>query len=258
MFNFIDIMRAAQGGRAIENMSRQFGITPDQTRHAVAALLPAFAMGLQQAASRPDHLERLFEVIRTGRYDAFFDDPRSAFSKKALAGGETLVGAMFGSPELAKSIAEQSAAFSGVAAETATKMMPLLASTLMGGIAKSAQGDDFPTLFARMMSPPAPEPPPPANPWEQFFGAMTAGAVPGSASTSEAARSENPFEEMLAAMLRASAPAEPEPPPQTEAERFAEETFANYEKMMQLGREVQDRHLQTLKSLFDGFLIKRN
>lgn len=267
MFNFIDIMRAAQGGQAIENMARQFGLTPDQTRHAVAALLPAFAMGLQQAASRPDHLEQLFEAMRSGRYDAFFESPRSAFSKKARTSGEDLLSTMFGSPELARRIAEQSAAFSGIAAETATKMMPLVASTLMGGMAKSAQDPDFATLFAQMMNPARqPEPAPPVNPWEQMFGAMmqgmqggAQGVAPDAAHAPQGpARSDNPFEEMLAAMLRASPPSEPEPPPKSDAERATEEAFAGYRKMLQMGREMQDLHVIALKSLFDAFWTKRD
>jgi len=253
MFNFIDIMRAAQGGQAIENMARQFGLTPDQTRHAVAALLPAFAMGLQQAASRPDHLEQIFEAMRSGRFDAFFESPRSAFSKKARTSGEDLLATMFGSRELAQRIAEQSAAFSGIAAETATNMMPLVASTLMGGMAKSAQDQGFASLFAQMMNPAKePEPAPAANPWEQMFGAMTGGAQEA------AAKSDNPFEEMLATMLRASTPGEPEPPPKTDAERATEEVFANYQKMLQMGRELQDQHLLALKSMFDTFWTKRS
>jgi hypothetical protein len=279
MFNFIDIMRAAQGGQAIENMARQFGLTPDQTRHAVAALLPAFAMGLQQAASRPDHLEQIFEAMRSGRYDAFFESPRSAFSKKARTSGEDLLATMFGSPELAQRIAEQSAAFSGIAAETATKMMPLVATTLMGGMAKSAQNQDFGSLFARMMNPvKQPEPAPPANPWEQMFGVMMqgmqgagqgggqgggnggaqAGAADAAPAPADPPTSANPFEEMLAAMLRVSTPAEPEPPPKTEAEQAAEEAFANYQRMLQMGREMQDQHLLALKSMFDAFWTKRS
>jgi hypothetical protein len=259
MFNFIDIMRAAQGGQAIENMARQFGLTPDQTRHAVAALLPAFAMGLHQAASRPNQLEQLFEAMRSGRFDAFFDNSRSAFSKSAFSSGEDVMSQMFGSTELARQIAEQSAAFSGITAETANRMMPLVASTLMGGMAKSAHEKDFATVFGQMMNPlQPPEPPPPANPWEQMFGAMMAG-IPGAAQAPEAPpKSENPFEEMLAAMLRASTPGEPEPPPKSEAERATEEVFANYQKMLQVGRALQDQHLNALKMIFDNFWTTRS
>lgn len=257
MFNFIDIMRAAQGGQAIENMARKFGLTPDQTRHAVAALLPAFAMGLHQAAARPNQLEQLFEKMRSGRFDGFFENSRSAFSKKAQTSGEDVMSKMFGSAELARQIAEQSAAVSGVTAETAAGMMPLVASTLMGGMARSAHDQDFATVFGQMMKPlQPPEPPKPANPWEQMFGAMMASAT--GAAPEAPRRSDNPFEEMLAAMLRASAPSEPEPPPKSEAEKATEEVFANYQKMLQMGRELQDQHLAALRSIFDGFWARRS
>ncbi len=267
MLNFIDIMRAAQGGQAIENMARRFGLNPEQTRHAVAALLPAFAMGLQQAAARPADVEKLFEAMRSGRYDAFFDSARSAFSKKAQASGEDIIGRMFGSPELVARIAEQSAAFSGLTAETVSKMMPHVAATLMGGMAKSVGSDSATGIepLARMMDvwkPPAPEPPPPpANPWEQMFSAMMAGMQGGAAGDAAGARkqigSENPFEEMIATMLRAGAPPEPEPPPRSDAEKAMDEAFANYEKMLQMGREMQDRHLAALRTIFADFWTKR-
>ena len=256
MFNFIDIMRAAQGGQAIENMARQFGLTPDQTRYAVAALLPAFAMGLHQAASRPNQLEQLFETMRSGRFDAFFDNARSAISPNAFASGEKAVSQMFGSPELARAIAEQSAAFSGITAETAAQLMPLVAGTLMGGMARSTQQQDLGKVFSRLMNPlQPPEPETPSNPWERMFEAMTA-SIP-SAAPEAPRRSENPFEDVIAAMLGVSAPSEPEPPAKSDAERAAEEAFANYQKMVEMSRTLQDQHLAALKTLFDTFWTKR-
>ncbi len=46
MFNLSEIMQSAQGGQAIPNLAKQFGLTPEQTQAAINALLPAFSVGL--------------------------------------------------------------------------------------------------------------------------------------------------------------------------------------------------------------------
>jgi hypothetical protein len=50
MFNLLEIMQAAQGGNAYNNLAQQFGIGTEQAQKAVEALLPAMSMGLQQQA----------------------------------------------------------------------------------------------------------------------------------------------------------------------------------------------------------------
>ena len=45
MKNLFDLMREAQGGAAFETMSQAFGLSMEETRKAVAALVPAFAAG---------------------------------------------------------------------------------------------------------------------------------------------------------------------------------------------------------------------
>lgn len=266
MFNLLDIMRAAQGGAAIDGLARQFGIPVDQTQQAVAAMLPAFAMGLQRNAGQPNAFAHLLQMLSSGQYNAFYDNPGAAFSPQGRDSGADALAQMFGSPELARRVAEQTATLSGIAVESAGKMLPVVAAMLMGGMAKQASDQGLTGAFeryAQMMSggaAPQPAPPPQSNPWQDMIGAMLGGAVPQSAGAQaardaeqRASTSANPWEDMMTAMLGGSKPPEPPPAP----ERPTDAAFDAYAQMVQSGREMHDQHLAALKSMFDSFWGKQ-
>ncbi len=66
MYTLLDLMRAAQGGAAMENMSRQFGLSVDQTRRSLEALMPAFALGFQRNAADPTGFANLLRMMGSG------------------------------------------------------------------------------------------------------------------------------------------------------------------------------------------------
>ena len=92
VFNVFDLMRQAQGGAAFDTMARQFGLNPDQTQRAMAALLPPLLVGLQRQAADPNAFAQLFGLA--GSRQAA---PPQPFSPQAYAYGNNLVGQMFGS-----------------------------------------------------------------------------------------------------------------------------------------------------------------
>jgi len=182
MLNVIDILREAQNGQAIGNFAGNFGLSEEQTRQAIAALLPAFAVGFQQAQNRPDHLRGLTDAMARGVYAPFFESAARAYSQDARKRGEEALAALFGSPDLARDLAGRSAELAGLSQETLNTMMPYLASTLMGGMAQKGAGNKpkkqeanpYETMFSAMFGvEPEPEPaPPPKSETEQAVEAM--------------------------------------------------------------------------------------
>lgn len=231
MLNFIEIMRAAQGGDAIANMAGRFGLSPEQTTKAIAALLPAFAIGFQQAASRPDQLTSFAETMRRGVYEPFFESAAKAFTADAAKRGEEAIAALFGSPELAKSFAEQGAALAGLSQDTMKQMMPIVASTLMGGMAKS--------MTESMSSPPQ------APDFLRAFAAFAPGAAPSPAPTSQ---SDNPYEAFFSSMLGVK----PEPPPRSESEKAVDQAFDNWNALLAVSRNMQDAQMQAMRAFFES------
>src|SRR4051812_5620473 len=146
MFNLLDLMRAAQGGAAMENIARQFGLSVDQTRRAMEALMPAFAMGFQRNAGDPMGFSNLIGMMGSSQYARFFDQPGQAFTPWGWSQGQEVLGKLFG-PEVSRQVAEQTAAWAGVAPDIMKQMMPTVAAMLMGGLFRSAANEGLAGLF---------------------------------------------------------------------------------------------------------------
>jgi len=142
MPSLIEMMEAAQGGAAMNNLANQFGLSPDKTREAVTALLPAFSMGLQKQAESTAAFGNLLQSMVTGPHAAAFTDPRSAVAPETVAAGQDALGQLFGSQAVSQQVARHAANVSGLSSSLLQQMMPVIASMLLGGLLKGTNGNN--------------------------------------------------------------------------------------------------------------------
>jgi hypothetical protein len=257
MFNWFDLMRQAQGGAGFDNMARQFGLTPDQTQRAVAALMPAFIMAFQRQAMNPNAMTQLFRTMTTGHYPNFFESAAQAFSPQGRQEGKMILDQLFGSDEVSRRVADQAAQFSGVGTEALNKILPLSAAILAGGITKAmgAQGtmmNPMAETWRNAATRQAPAGQTGMGAWADLWRDWLTPTMPAQTPPSPArSPTQNPFEEMMASFMRAPAAAPPEPEPEPEPE--ATGTVQAWGQMMDTGRELQQQHLASLQSIFDTF-----
>ncbi|MCP8939201.1 DUF937 domain-containing protein [Alsobacter sp. SYSU M60028] len=196
MVNLFELMQRAQGGDAVQAMARQFGLSPPQAESAVDALLPAFAIALQRALQDPAAAMRLMATLAQAQQQALLATAAQALSpeRKEATPGIDAMAAFFGSGELARAIAAQAAAASGLAPQTMQQLMPAMAGMLAAGLARSMAEGGFAAMFAPMMA-------------GFGAGAPQAGLAGGLAA----------YQEMMTRMMQAAmAPAEPRPEPRPE------------------------------------------
>ena len=62
-----------QNGAAVRQIESQFGLEPEQTRSALAALVPALAAGLQRNAQSPDGLQDLLAALSSGGHEEYVE-----------------------------------------------------------------------------------------------------------------------------------------------------------------------------------------
>lgn len=275
MFNWFDLMRQAQGGAGFDNMARQFGLTPDQTQRAIAAVMPAFMMAFQRQAMNPNAMMQLFQTMAGGHYPNFFESAAQAFSPQGRQEGKAILDQLFGSDEVSRRVADQAAQVSGVGTEALNQILPLAAAILAGGIAKamSAQGAMFGPLAEAWRSGaagPQTAGQTGAGAWADMWRGWMSATSPfqpgaparNTAQGSAQGASPNPFEEMMASFMRASQPfkarePEPEPEPEPEQPQVTGPQIAGpmeaWGQMMESGREMQQQHLASLQSIFDSF-----
>ena len=131
MANMYEVLADAQNGEAITELGREFGLSPQQTQAALAALLPAISMGLKRTTATPEGLGDLFALMgaQPDLY-AMYDDPQLAFSREGRAAGNAALSRMFGSPDASRAIPDHAQQVSGISSTILKKLLPVLAGIL--------------------------------------------------------------------------------------------------------------------------------
>ena len=138
MLPLFDMLANAQNGQAMEQLSRQFGLSQQQTQAAVAALMPAFSQGLKRNTADPYGFGAFMSAMASGNHAKYFEDAQNAFAPQGVAEGNGILGHLFGSKELSRAVADQAAQASGVSQQVLQQMLPVIASMIMGGLFKQS------------------------------------------------------------------------------------------------------------------------
>lgn len=136
MPSLFDILAQAQNGNGMQALARQFGLSQQQTQSAVEALLPAFSQGLKRNTSDPYGLGSFMTAMASGQHAKYFEDASRAFSPQGVDEGNGILGHLFGSKDLSRAVASQAAQASGVSQQVLQRMLPSVASMVMGGLFK--------------------------------------------------------------------------------------------------------------------------
>lgn len=238
MDQFVELLRAAQGGQGMENLARVYGLSTQQAKAVADALMPAFADGFRHITQSPEAMASLMALMLNGPYGAYYGQPASYASPYYAANpyaanpyaapaappppppqpnmnqvGVDALNAVFGSNEVSRAVASHVAATTGLGMAMVRQMMPTFASLFVGGLAKSlAASGALQTMTAAMLSrlplglpENRPAPISTGNPWIDAFMAFSATSA-GSPSYA----SGNPWADSFArVMFQHAAPAAP-------------------------------------------------
>jgi hypothetical protein len=138
MTNISEIVQSAQGGAVIDNLADRFGLSQEQTKSAVYALIPALSAALQRIAANPERLGPVIESMSVEtHYHAAFENPDAAHSDASVEQGRAALQQLFGSPAAAGQVAQLAARESGIRPDIINQLAPVLASIVLGGLFKS-------------------------------------------------------------------------------------------------------------------------
>lgn len=229
MFNLFDILQA-QGGAGLQGFGQQYGLSPEQTRKAMEALLPALSLGLQRnAVADPTGFGQLFGLV--GMNGAGRPAPPSQ--------PELLVQQIFGSPHLSQAVIQQASTASGIATPIMRQMMPMVAGMVVAGIVHLM-------LNQNQAAPAPPAPAAGASPFGFAPGSYWADMMKNWAVTSvPPAPPERSVPRRTASQpSRASGPAMPTP---------AATPYDMVQQMFQAGVDAQQENVKAMQTLFDAF-----
>ena len=135
----MDILNAivgAQDGAAVRQLGATLGLDEAQAATALSALVPALAGGVQRNLQQDGGLGSLIGALTAGGHQRYLDDPSALEGAAAIQDGNGILGHLLGSKEASRSVASQAAAQTGLSPELLKRMLPLVATLVMGALAQ--------------------------------------------------------------------------------------------------------------------------
>lgn len=132
-----DILAQAGG---LQSIARELGISEAQAASGAEALAPAILGGLKkQAQAQPSGLDGLGGLLGQLGGGGLFDEVLASHPTDVRPGNDVL-GQIFGSKDVSRTVAQNAASHSGLDAGLLKKMLPMLAMLVTGYMAKQGGG----------------------------------------------------------------------------------------------------------------------
>jgi len=277
MLPLFDMMMQAQNGAAMDAIAKQFNLAQEQATKAMAALMPAFSAGLKRSTSNPYDFMGLMQSVSSGNYGKYFEDMSKAFTPQGVTDGNNVLAQLFSSQEVSRAVAAQAAQMTGIGQEIYKQMLPVIASTLMGGLFKqsmgqmsspvnpfvnTAMGETIQTWLESTGFAPkqkaAPEPSIFDNPFTQAMQLMFSVPKPEAEKATANPFLDNPFAKAFQDMMAGMNPQQPKAP--EPAKDAPKEQAAGYMDMLNTmfdsGLEVQKNYQKNLEAIFESYRPK--
>jgi hypothetical protein len=124
----------------LQSVAKELGVDEGQVKAGAAALMPALLGGFKkQAQTQPSGLDGLVGMLGKLGGGGLLDDVLGPQPTNVGRGNDVL-GQIFGSPEVSRTVARNAAATSGVDPALLKKMLPMLAMLVAGFMAKQGMG----------------------------------------------------------------------------------------------------------------------
>jgi hypothetical protein len=135
VFNLYQIISGAQGGQAIDNLARQFGLSRDQADTAIKSLMPALSTAFTTKAMQPGGMQDLAGAMDDDQHKQAYADPNAAQDPQTQQKGGAVAGDIFGNSAIVQQVLQQASAYTHIPVATLEQMLPVIVSMVMGGVA---------------------------------------------------------------------------------------------------------------------------
>lgn len=134
----LEMLMNSAGGGAVQQVGQRFGLSENQTSSALNQLVPALMAGLQHNTSTEGGMGALLGAINSGHHAEYLDNPEMLAQEATTEEGNSILGHIFGSKDVSRAVAGQAAEQTGIGADVLKKMLPVVATLVMGGLSKQA------------------------------------------------------------------------------------------------------------------------
>jgi len=138
--NILDLLLSNENKPALDELSRNFGLNEEQTRHAVEGLIPALSRGIQKNTGSEQGMDELLDALKSGKHERYMEQPNTLSRPETVEDGNGILGHLFGNKQVSRDVASKVSKQSGISSTILKKMLPVVASLVMGAISKKVIG----------------------------------------------------------------------------------------------------------------------
>ncbi|MEN8259760.1 MAG: DUF937 domain-containing protein [Pseudomonadota bacterium] len=135
-----DMILKEIGGSGLAQVARKAGISEQDLTNVFSRLVPSVTQGIKNNASDPAGAQQLLNALENGNHQRYLDKPESLDQPETIEDGNAILGHIFGSKDISRSVAGQTANETGVDEGIVKKILPIVASVAMGALSKQASG----------------------------------------------------------------------------------------------------------------------
>lgn len=136
----MEILQQAQGGQAMNNLARQFGVTPSQAEAVVASVIPEVSRRLERATLSRGGLSDLIGALGAAHPERVLDSASVLSDPATKQLGIGFLEQILGTKDQSRAVAGRAARSSGVSEALIKSMLPYIVTMVMGALAKQTSG----------------------------------------------------------------------------------------------------------------------
>lgn len=137
----LDAVLGGQNTQLISQLAKSVGLDETDIQKAVNELLPAVSKGIKSNMGSADGLGGLLGALSSGNHQRYLDSPETLADSSAVDDGNAILGHLFGSKDVSRNVAGHAAQATGIDSSIIKKLLPLVATTVMGALSKETAGN---------------------------------------------------------------------------------------------------------------------
>ncbi len=136
--SLLETILKSQGGAVAGQLAKQFGLDANQASSVLGQLVPALSAGVKRNAQQSSGLDGLIGALSKGNHAQYLEEPTRIGQQDTVTDGNKILGHLFGSKEVSRQVASHASQQTGVSSDILKKMLPVVATMVMGGLSKQS------------------------------------------------------------------------------------------------------------------------
>lgn len=151
MSGLLELLAGTQAQPAKQQLGQQFGLNESMTQQALQALIPALSAGLKSNAQKAGGIESLLGALNQGNHSRYLDEPSLLGQPETQNDGNSILSHLLGSKDMSRSVASHASQKTGLDSGLLKKMLPIVATMVMGSLSKRSQQPDTVSQLAGLL-----------------------------------------------------------------------------------------------------------